>query len=64
MLDDIFVFHASVFDAQASVESDCGISRMYAVAGRLGFRFVCFRWTGGERERFMHFNGVCEFNAQ
>ena len=38
MLDNIFVFQAIVFAAQASVESDCGISRRYAVAGRFGFR--------------------------
>ena len=30
MLDHIFVFHASVFAAQESVESDCGISKRYA----------------------------------
>ena len=37
MLDNIFVCHASVFGAQALVESDCGISKCYAVAGRFGF---------------------------
>ena len=31
MLDNIFVFHANVFAAQALAESDCGISRRYAL---------------------------------
>ena len=31
MLDNIFVFQASVFAAQVSVESDFGISMRYAV---------------------------------
>ena len=38
MLDNIFVFHASVFAAQVLVESDCGISGRYAVAGGFGIR--------------------------
>ena len=38
MLENIFVFHASVFAAQASVDSDCSIPRRYAVAGHVGFR--------------------------
>ena len=41
MLDNIFVFQASVFTAQAQVENDCGISetnmRWLAFLG-LGFR--------------------------
>ena len=38
MIDHIFVFQASAFAAQAQVESDCGISRRYAVASLFGFR--------------------------
>ena len=38
MLDNISVFHSSVFAAQAYVESDCGSSKRYAVACRFVFR--------------------------